>query len=590
MKEKKIIKGKARPDSNITWQLLGVILLAVAGKSAFVLLGMPSMWIWRDEAFYFMTAYDIFHFGSAGTPHPNFLFYPPLTSIVIAPIHFIEIPDGLGYRISLIILNVIQAIGAIAGYLIAREIFGVRSRLLLFLLLIGPPAYMGFCLRSETLFIALYLWLLYFFVRQIKTGKPRHALMAGLLIGLMVLTRKNGIGLFASVLVSLAIEISAANEKKLKNIFGIHILTIAAALAVAIAWKLVMTRYFQTSYGYHGILDYLEKGLLPALSDVENFWSLTSKFLANLSYVVLSTYGACAAFVLMFCTSRRTRRTCLEEEWRVAWRLVLYVLTFLFFSAFTAAVHMFMNSARPDHRYLLYGRYMDYFSAPLMVLSIGILARGFQEKLSKRRLFLLATLVLCAIAVAIIPGDFFEKIQGRPAANNMGIGWLLALNSGSHLKIIMIAVFTSGTLVFLLTASRANRSGRNLRHLGFLILIILALYNLVWAGSLSSGRSRALQASLGAYSSFADEHPKIFEKGMFVDEASLAKAGNRRRDRLSAYKVVADHVDKVIVGTSPEDQLGKLPVMTRNTYHGFEILFENKTLSNRIYGEKLPDE
>ncbi len=66
------------------YNVLVLILVALAMKSFFVLNYMPSQWVWSDEVYYYTTAYDLVHLGQAGVPHPGFLNYPPMTSILIS--------------------------------------------------------------------------------------------------------------------------------------------------------------------------------------------------------------------------------------------------------------------------------------------------------------------------------------------------------------------------------------------------------------------------------------------------------------------------------------------------------------------------
>ena len=45
---------------------------------------LPRFWLFLDELFYLIAAYDFGHWGDPGVPHPNFLYYAPMTSALNA--------------------------------------------------------------------------------------------------------------------------------------------------------------------------------------------------------------------------------------------------------------------------------------------------------------------------------------------------------------------------------------------------------------------------------------------------------------------------------------------------------------------------
>jgi len=567
------------------WHVLGAITMVLMVKFYLVLGNMPSMWIWGDEMLYYTTSYDITHLGQTGVPHPNLFHYPPLTSVVIAPIHLFELSPAASYQLALILLNLVHAAGVIAAYLLVHEVFGLKSRLLVLLLLVGPAAYGGFALMSETPFIALYLWLLYFYVRQWKTGDARYAAAVGVLMGLMILTRKNGIGLIASVLAVMLVELFPRNgTKRLADRLRLPALTLLIALGIGVTWKLILAYGLEIHYGYYGPLGYIKHGLLPALSGVESAVLLTRKFLANLSYVSLSTYGLGVPLVGWFCLPRRAEAGELAQQRKLLRALMLHVLVFLLFAAFVAAVHMFINSDRsPNTRYLMYGRYVEYFSALLTALGFGIVAGGLRgSRRSDRCGLLLMTLAIAIAVSAVIPSAFFANQSG--AASNMGIGWLISLSEGSRLASLMIGP-VAATLLILLLSSPWFSTKRLVRSVVYVTVLALALFNLAFCGELVVTKSRTFHEEFMGYSAFVSGNPELFEEGLFVDVKSYTRRGGRR-DGLATQKLIVEHLDKVVVGPRAEKRLGEIPVMSRLTSEKVEILFQAEGFANKIYGTR----
>lgn len=574
-----------QPQPHPSWQIAGLILAVLAVKSLFILVSLPSMWIWGDESLYYTTAYDLFHPDGRGVPHPDFLNYPPVTSILISPVHLLGVPSELGYRFSLIILSVVQAIGALIACRIVYEIFGIRSRLLLFLLLIGPVAYSTFCLMSEAPFVTLYLAFLYFYVRRLKTGELHYAVACGLLIGILILTRKVGVGLIAAYLAAVVIEVLVRRDRKaLGEALRLDGLAILLGSVIAVSWSLVLEHHFGARHGNHGPVGYLRHGLLPALTSLEGALLLARKFLANLSYVSLSTYGICVPLVAWFCFTRRgPAAEALSRQRELVRRLLLPVAGFALFAAFGAALHMYINSAKPNTRYLMYGRYMEYFSMLLVALAFAIVVTSPRWRRWDRN-FLTATAVSLAVAIAwIVPVAFFVK--PRIAASNMGIGWLIGLGAGSLPLTLAAGPVVAVALAWMIGAAR--RSGRRPPALAaYGTIVALALFNLFVSGGDAAGKSRVFKEHFGVYSTFISDHPELFDEGLYIDRRALKKS--KRRDRLAAQKVIADHVDKVEVGMEPGPHFGLRPVMSRRRFKDFEILYREEGFVNKIYGTGPP--
>lgn len=570
-----------RNSSTPLYHVLALTFLVLAVKSYYIFEYMPSMWVWGDEMIYYVTAYDLLNLGSAGVPHPQFLYYPPVTSMLISPVHLLGIPGEYGYRASLVVMSLVQALGVLASYLVVLEIFNLRSRLLVLLLLIGPPAYSGLVLMSETPYVAIFLWLVYFYVRLLKTTHLRHAVAVGLLAGLMILTRKAGIIIVASMVLAMVFELmrgAGADKWRRARSFGVILLI---GLGVFTAWKVAFGEIIGGKYGGYGAAGYLKNGLLPALSDVQSFLSLMRKFLANMGYVSLSTYGVCVPLILCYCLSRASQD---DDPARrdVIRRLMFLVLVFMLLSGCAAAMHMVAFSNGTNTRYLMYGRYMEYSSALLVAVSFGLLASGWPKSRSQRYAVVALCSLLSVLVSFVIPGQFFAS--PRIAASNMGIGWLIGLGGDSVAWLRTTGPVVAVALALIVTSSWFAEYAR-VRWLAYAAALALALLNLKVSGSRAAEKSQGFHDAYSAYSKYIDDHPELFSEGLLLDATSLTKRIGRK-DRLLTQKVMADHVDKVVVEKKLKPAFGQVPILSHRRNKAYEVLYQAEGFSSRIYGTK----
>jgi hypothetical protein len=575
------------------WQVLSLVLVVLTVKAVFLLKNMPSMWIWADESYYYVTAYDLLNLGRLGVPHPGFLYYPPLTSIFISPVHLFALPDSLTYPSSLIILTVLHATGVVAAYLLVYELFHVRSRLLVLLLLVGSPAYMSLCLMSETPFIALFMWLLYFYVRQLKNERARDALIVGLLVALMMLTRKSGVGVIASLVVSLVLgAVTEVDPQKRKRIVYLHSLNLVVGLGLALSWKVFMGAVLEAKHGYYDAAGYVEHGLLPALGSVRRFFTLSMKFFANLGYLSLSSYGICVPLLTYFFFTRHPRD---RAEQRLVRQILLFLLVFAVFAAFVAAVHMFINRLSPNPRYYMYGRYMEYFALPLLALTFGYLATGVRWTKPQRLVLVLMTALLSLAILVTLPMPFYYGTIAKNTVvpNYMGIAWLFGLGGTSVALILGLSLILPVSLALLLT-SRAFQQRRAVKIGAYLVVLLLAVTNLTMAAASAAEKSRAYDGKFMAFRDFIDAQPQLFTAGMYLDlyppDRKKKKKKMRKADRTDqryVQRTIAERADKVMAGNDPSPYLGAMPVMSRREYHDYEILFTAADTEYRVYGKRI---
>ena len=561
---------------------LSIVVGLLAAKAAFLATQIASMWIWGDEMLYYITAYDILHFGQPGIPHPDFMNYPPVTSLLVLPVHLLGLTGNQGYIASLIVMNVVQLVGALALYLLVRDLFEIRSRVLLIFLMIGSTTFTGLSLMSETPFIALYCWVLYFSLRVLRHGRLRDAAIVGLLIGLAILTRRVGIGLLGSVTIALLLDLWRPFRPvdSFKHRWLPHLTTLAVACGIAFPWKTFLSRVLEARYGYHGTGGYLRHGLVPALESLDSTLLLLRKFASNLGYISMSTLGICVPILLWYCLSRD--RTGQEEpaSRRLLRRLAAQIAFFALFAAFAAAVHMFINAPRsPNTRYLMYGRYVEYFTPALLALCFGIVMQR-QSWMRRRWRQLAATvLVLAGLVAWVLPRAFFESLSG--ATSNMGIGWLTFLGNKSEWLAVSLGPLSALLLIVLLTRDKAS-----FQRAGLALVCLISVFNLAICADWVREKSNRFEETWGPTSHFIEQNPAIFEAGLAMDTHALTRDAGRK-NRLAAQKVLVDHLGRVRVARDAAEQFGDLPIVTVHESEDRPVRFQPPKLTVRILGPKI---
>jgi hypothetical protein len=566
-----------RSDAGRGFAWVGALLvMGLAAKAVLIKVFLPRIWLFLDELFYLVTAWDLGHWGAPGVPHPDFLFYPPLTSALLAPLLLLGIDPPVVYHLGLLLFHALLASAVVAAWLLMRRLFGEGSRLLPGLLLFGPPAYTAFLLMSEPVFIAAYTWFLYFWVRMVQDRRQRDAWTAGLLLAALVLTR------FAGYLVTGCLALGAAadfvfrpdpdDHEDRNRLLGLHLLALVPPLVTALAWRIA---------GAH-LRPQTTQSPMFALAIVVNFplemvLGTARRTLAEIGYVSLSTYGFALPAALWALVPRREIGGERTRELRL---FLLNVLAFLVLASGIAALFMWFghfHSSLP--RFDLYGRYVEYFAIPILVMAFGVLAAVRRRASRRERLGLaLGALVLNALLLLFIPETFFTaSLPNQVAPNSFGIAWLLRLVGEAGAWSRWLAPALAALLVAGLTAERRGRRAAGAA------LVLLTLLNFALGLREASINSNGSAVYNSAISDAVSAHPEAFARGLYVDYPDyMREIGPEAAANPLLYRVIADHVDRVVVGRRPEEQLGRMPVLTKRAF-GRPILMEWPGLPYRIY-------
>lgn len=586
------IQALARRLFEPTPFLCAVVSAGFLLKSGLILKYVPAMTVWRDELFYFSTAYDMLHWGTPGVPHPQFLFYPPLTSLIVAPIHLLDLGAPLTYQVSLIVLNALLLSIVVAGYLIFRRLFGQPPRFLVLILLTASPAYLGWTLQSESPFVALYVWYLFFWVRFVQQRRTPDAVVAGILIAGMILTRPNAIAMLPVAAIGLAGELWARKRWgwQMPNVLA-HLYIVGIPLLTYGLWKLVAGRLADPKNWNLGATGYLGMTFERLAASPQDLGLIARKLAANLGYVSLGTFGIAVPLVLYFFFSRSFA----ERRDFVVRLFLVKVGVFMLGAASMAALHMYVYSLdNPRPRYHMFGRYLEYFSAPLFIVALGTLLlvqrRSGSDRRSGQRWILGSTAVLAALCLLAIPRAFFNLLQSprgvRFSPSNPGIAWMLEVYEKlgwAPLLVMMIAAMSGLAAIFL---SPRYESSLIWRRAAQAMLLALLAINACLVFNPIRTASRSYDVRRAHASNYITNHPQVFAQGFYLDLVSRDPA----RDQ-SLLLVWADHVDRAIVGKTPQKHLGALPIVSHRSFQRQEILFQEKGrrpgLGLKIYGTGL---
>ncbi len=592
-----------RPMSVPVW-LATLLVLGMAVKTFVVSAWLPRIWLFLDEMFYLVTAWDLGHWGGRGVPHPDFLFYPPLPSALLAPILVVGVPAPMAYHVGLLLFHALLTSSVVAAWLIGRRLFGESSRLLAAALVFGPPAYTALMLMSEPVFVALYTWSLYFWVRTLQERRTRDAWAVGLLLSGLVLTR------FAGYLAVGSLALAAAGglavqwargipgtrfppTREARRLLRLHLLLLAVPVVTALLWRAVGSTFRpgavpQTFY------------LLAILVNFPLEFALGAarRLMAEIGYVSLSTYGF-ALPAALWGLVRAKHLDPLSGDGRRAGEARLFlasVLTFLVLSGGLAASFMwFARILSYLPRFDLYGRYVEYFAIPLLVVAFGVFssmrrqASAFASSLERLALAA-AALLINAFLLLFIPAPFFAaSLEGQIAPNSLGIAWLLRLvglagqAGDTGLWSRWLAPILAALLVWGLT------SGTRGRRAAGTVLVLLTVVNFFLGVREASTNSVGSALYASQISEAVTASPETFAKGLYVDYPDYRReTGAEAAGFAQVFRVISDHPDKVVVGTDPEAHLGKMPVLTRRTFDR-PVLMEWPGLPYRIYPVDPPE-
>lgn len=554
--------------------LAGVLAAGLALKTFLVAEWLPRIWLFMDELFYFLTAYDIAHWGEPGVPHPDAFFYAPLPSVLLAPLFDLGLTPPQAYHAGLLLFHIVLTSAVVAGWLILRRLFGTESWLLPAVLVLGPPAYVALALMSEPLFIALYAWFLYYLVRMLQQRRSLDAWLAGLMLAGLVLTRFAGYLVAGSLVIG---AVAAFLQRRDRRMLWLHLQALAPAVGAFAAWRLIAP-HVKTAPPMDDPLVLLAVAVNFPL---ELVLGAARRFFAQVGYVSLSTFGFALPVALWLLLRRPEPGDPAAGRDRDVRLFLLHVLTFLATACGLAAVFMWFGGLRlPLPRFHMYGRYVEYFAIPLLAVAFGALG-ALRERPRARLALVAGTLLLNAALLLFIPEGFYgASLDNQVAPNSLGIAWILRVVAGLGLW----SRWLVPPLLALLAWGLTSRGGWRRAAVGALLIVVA--FNFGIGAQESSINSRGSEQYASVASHFVLSHPDLFAGGLYVEYPEYLRDDGPVADFATVYRVIADHADKVIAGREPGPYVGKMPVLTWRRLDR-PVLAEWPHLTYRIYAADL---
>lgn len=238
--------------------MLGVFLLALVVRA---LTALPLEQPGYFDAYYYYDVAENLYLGRGfvvdflwnyldnppSMSHPSHLYWMPLPSI-LAYLSFLVF--GLSYRASQVPFVILSALPPVLAYYLSHRLFGKpRHGLMAALLLIFAGFYLPYWVSPDnfTPFGVTTSFALLALACGLEKGKPFYFGLAGLLLGLSHLTRADGVLLW---LVLGSVLLVASSQRK-ANLWGIRGFLLSTLLALG-GYLLVMGPWFYRNWGVVG--------------------------------------------------------------------------------------------------------------------------------------------------------------------------------------------------------------------------------------------------------------------------------------------------------------------------------------------------
>jgi hypothetical protein len=168
----------------------------------------------------------------------------------------------------------------------------------------------------------------------------------------------------------------------------------------------------------------------------------------------------------------------------------------------------------------------------------------------------------------------------------MALAWLLELVRifGPGIRWLLPP---AAALLAMLLASPAYLARRGVRYAVVAGLGALTLFN-YWGGAREvSTQSHGSVQYASSISDYIRDHPEPFANGLYVDHPGIGykrtEAPEMAAQHAFFYRVMADHMDKVIAGSEPERFHARMPVLSIRPFPGWRVLAEWPWVQYRIY-------
>ncbi len=316
--------------------------------------------------------------------------YPPLYSIFLMPAFLFNDFYTSFKAINVIISSVI----VFPVWLLSREFIDKKYSLILSILSLLLPFHFVYnkMVMSENLFYPLYIFSLYFLVKQLANTNRKWGVLAGLSIALSILTRYYAVVLIPIYTIVYFIDIW--HYKSIGKTDVIKEKIISALISFTVLGVILLVVFIPNiDYLNTRSEDYLEK-----TDSVAWFFKFLVWFIIYIFYVIIIIVPFLYLIISRF-------NTYLSKDAVYKYRLYLYILFISsFFYVALAADHSSVNEINETY---LNGRYVMYLGIPWMIFAFFPLSKK-EFTIRNRLLIFTISISLVIISILIFKGKIFN--------------------------------------------------------------------------------------------------------------------------------------------------------------------------------------
>ncbi len=422
------------------WCLLLIAALSVV-TAVWIQSGRTKPTVFGDEALYTYKARNFAHHGGyfapPGEPDTRKA-SAPFYSFFLAPI-FLAVDDAnVAFSWILLINALLHASMIYPAWKIAEAEFPAHRWLIAVVIAFWTiPASYSLSVMSEALFVPLFLWNGYLYLRLLARPTWARAMGVGAVTSVLLLTRFNGVamlGVFA-VICALVFE-----RRGVRLARGRELLARAPMLMLpAMAWAgLRWSRSGYESEPIHSLYAYAAKSVVS----LQGRWSamdLVKVWLGELAYLNLASFNLLPLLLIAMVVAVLNARTSDEPAWSPPPSGLLPLKGFFLLASIamltTATVYMFTHLWTGKPRFLMYGRYADMVVPVVVVFALGSLGERLRPRWSWRW-------CLGAAAGLFLTMGLFRCVPnvGDTRVINMGAAWFSHLQRVHGMSWWVIAV------------------------------------------------------------------------------------------------------------------------------------------------------
>lgn len=397
--------------------IVPIIFIVLVGIRFLISFRYNTPHIFFDESVYYRLAHHFIRTFNFDIDTSFIHSYPPGYSILLSPATLAEYTQT-SYRIILFINSVLNASVFVFAYVLLERLTHKEGRrgenifFALFISLIPSVLPYTFVMMSENLYIPLFmvfLMLLYKSLEAFEGGEEWGGvdIAVGLVLGYLMLTRVQAI--IPIIALAILYIYMMIRTKEYRQVFKKILLNGLGFLLITIYPYAVGKISEANAINDYGSSDYVGRFLSMFVS-FSAFMTFIKLVLSETSYVFATTYGV--FFILFIASFIRVLKKAVKKDDMDAYDLLtgFFMLT-LIGSIILTVTHMFPDHVAGRAGYNIFGRYLDPYIPPLLLL--GFVEYRRKEEYDKKGLYYIAFILSIVFTVHFVyEGYKFPNMYG----------------------------------------------------------------------------------------------------------------------------------------------------------------------------------